>query len=204
MPMKSRFVAPTLAMAALVGAGCRTSSDDGRGGAAGGGGSAGMSGTAGAGGAMGGAGAAAGGGGATGDAGVASGDAGLNGTIYVAPNGSDTNPNTLTQPLQTLARARDLVRTMNSAMQADITVYLRGGTYPLTSTVAFANADSGTNGFYVRYMAYPGERPLLTGGQPIRGWAVADAANNIYAASGVTSLFRQLYVNGVKAVRART
>ncbi len=89
-------------------------------------------------------------------------------------------------------------------MTSDVTVYLRAGTYPVTSTVTFANADSGQGGFYVKYMAYPGEQPLITGGQPIKGWKVSDATNNIYSVSGVTTPFRQLYVNGVKAVRART
>jgi hypothetical protein len=139
-------------------------------------------------------------GGATG----AGGGTAVAGAIYVAPDGDDANPGTLAQPLKTVAKARDLVRTKNSAMTADITVYLRGGTYPQTSTLTFANADSGSGGFYVKYMAYPGERPLITGGQPIKGWKVSDATNNIYSASAGTTAFRQLYVNGVKAIRART
>jgi hypothetical protein len=43
----------------------------------------------------------------------------------------------------------------------------------------------------------------LTGGQPIGGWTVSDSAKNIWQATGVTSQFRQLYVNGTKAIRAR-
>ena len=81
-------------------------------------------------------------------------------------------------------KARDIVRTLNTAMTSDITVYLRGGTYSLTSTVTFSNADSGTGGFYVKYLAYPGERPLLTCGQPIAGWQVFDATKNIYSRRG--------------------
>jgi hypothetical protein len=130
-------------------------------------------------------------------------DAGIGLAIYVAPDGDDGNPGTPTQPLRTLARARDLVRTLNGAMTADITVYLRGGTYPQTSTLTFGNADSGTGGFYVRYIAYPGERPLITGGRPIRGWNRSDAGD-LYSASAGATPFRQLYVNGSKAVRARS
>ena len=124
--------------------------------------------------------------------------------LYVAPDGDDANPGTFAQPLRTVARARDIVRTKNGAMTADITVYLRGGTYPQTSTLTFANADSGSGGFYVKYVAYAAERPLLTGGQTIKGWKVSDAANNIYAANAGMAAFRQLYVNGVKAIRARS
>jgi hypothetical protein len=125
-------------------------------------------------------------------------------TVYVAPDGDDSNPGTLAQPLRTVARARDWVRTKNAAMTADITVYLRGGTYPQTSTLMFSSADSGSGGFFVKYVAYAGERPLVTGGQPIRGWKLFDGTNNIYSASASTMVFRQLYVNGVKAVRARS
>jgi hypothetical protein len=124
--------------------------------------------------------------------------------IYVSPAGDDSNPGTLDQPLKTIAKARDLVRAMTSAMKSDINVYLRGGTYPQSSTLTFANADSGTGGFYVKYLAYSGERPLVTGGKPITGWTVADATNNIYSATAGTTAFRQLYVNGKKAIRARS
>jgi len=125
-------------------------------------------------------------------------------TYYVSPTGSDANPGTLAQPFQTIAKARDVVRTINATMNGDIVVTLRGGTYPLASTIAFGNADGGKNGFYVRYVNYTGETPLLTGGQAITGWTLYDQAKNIWKATGVTSRFRQLYVNGTKAIRARS
>ena len=149
-------------------------------------------------------------GGAVGSGGMAgTGNAGGTGgvtsaTIYVSSSGSDTNPGTLAEPVKTLSKAQSLVRTMNGAMQSDITVYLRGGTYPQTSTVVFSNADSGQNGFYVKYLAYPGEQPIITGGEPVTGWTLSNPASGIYTAGGITTPFRQLYVNGVKAIRART
>jgi len=108
----------------------------------------------------------------------------------------------MAQPLRTVSKARDLVRGMTAGMTADITVYLRGGTYQQTSTLAFTNADSGQNGHYVKYLAYTGEQPIVTGGAPITGWTAG--SNGVYTASGITTPFRQLYVNGVKAIRART
>jgi hypothetical protein len=125
-------------------------------------------------------------------------------TYYVSPSGNDCNPGTLAQPFQTLTKAQGAVRTANGSMKSDIVVTLRGGTYPLSETLSFGAADSGTNGFYVRYVNYPGEKPLLTGGQPITGWTLSSATNNIWQATGVTSSFRQLYVNGTKAIRARS
>lgn len=124
--------------------------------------------------------------------------------LYVAPDGDDNNPGNLEHPLKTITRARDLARSMSTAMNGDLVVYLRGGTYPQTSTLTFTEADSGKGGFYIKYMAYQNERPLITGGRPVAGpWTLFDSDKNIYAASDVTARFRQLYVNGVKAVRAR-
>jgi hypothetical protein len=141
-------------------------------------------------------------GGVFGDAGPC--DACAPGAVYVAPNGSDANPGTFDQPIQTLTKAKALVQALIPTVPSDVVVYLRGGTYPVTSTLTFGTADSGQNGHYVKYMAYPGERPILTGGQPITGWTLSDSTNNIYSVSGITSPFRQLYVNGVKAIRARS
>jgi hypothetical protein len=125
-------------------------------------------------------------------------------SLYVAPDGDDNNPGTLDRPLKTVAKARDVVRSMNSAGAGDINVYLRGGTYAQTSTLTFTDADSGKGGCYVKYMAYENERPLITGGQPIVGpWTLSDPDKTIYSVGGVTARFRQIYVNGVKAIRAR-
>jgi GH141 insertion domain len=169
----------------------------GRGGTTGGGGAAGRGGTTGGGGTA--------GGGATGSGGGAgTGGAIATGTIFVAPNGDDANPGTMAQPLKTVAKARDVVRGMTANMTADITVTLRGGTYQQTSTLTFGNADSGKNGFYVKYVAYQNEQPIITGGKPITGWTMSSTGNGVYSASNVTTPFRQLYVNGTKAIRARS
>ena len=176
------------------------------GGHGGGGGTTSTGGATGSGGASGGHGGGGGtsaSGGSTGSGG-AGGGAVANGTIYVAPNGNDSNPGTMAQPLRTVGKAQSLVRAMTAGMTADLTVYLRGGTYPQTSTLTFSNADSGQNGFYVKYLAYPGEQPLITGGQPVTGWTLSGAGSKIYTVSGITTPFRQLYVNGVKAIRARS
>ncbi len=158
------------------------------------GGSAGKGGTAGR----------AGSGGSSSGANAIDGGSVTDGAFYVSPAGDDSNPGSADQPVRTLAKARDLVRGLNSSITTDLIVYLRGGTYPLTETVSFANADSGKDGHYVKYVAYPGEQPLVTGGKQITGWKVFDAAKNIYSADAGTAPFRQLYVNGAKAVRART
>ena len=73
--------------------------------------------------------------------------AAIQATYYVAPDGSDSNPGTLTQPFATIQKARDVVSTINSDMTGDIYVYIKQGTYYITSTVVFDDTDSGTNGY---------------------------------------------------------
>lgn len=123
--------------------------------------------------------------------------------IYVSPAGNDANPGTEEAPFKSIEKAQKQVRELIDGMDDDIHVYLRGGTYQLAQTLTLTNADGGKNGHYVRYKAYPGEEPLVTGGIPIKEWTQSDPANNIWAAPNVDARFRQLYVNGKKAIRAR-
>src|SRR5690606_2644105 len=54
------------------------------------------------------------------------------------------------------------------------------------------------------YVAAPGERPVLSGGRSVTGWREYDADAGIWRArAGKGQLSRQLYVDGVRAIRAR-
>ena len=121
--------------------------------------------------------------------------------FYVSPAGNDGNAGTEESPFQSLAKARDAVRAIAGAMNSDIVVVLRGGTYRLENTFVLEAADSGANGHSVVYRNQPGEVPVLSGGRKITGWA-ADAAGRWKARADLGD-FRQLYVNGVRAVRAK-
>ncbi|MDX3241091.1 RICIN domain-containing protein [Streptomyces sp. ME18-1-4] len=123
--------------------------------------------------------------------------------FYVDPvNGSDSNPGTSTAAaFKTVQAAQAAVRAVNANMSDDIVVNLRGGAYPLTTPITFGTSDSGTNGHTVVYQAYNGETPVITGGKAITGWTAA--ANGEYKAPVGSLNFRQLYVNGVRATRAR-
>lgn len=135
--------------------------------------------------------------------------AAIQATYYVSPLGSDDNPGTESQPFATIQKARDIVRTVNSNMTGDIYVYLRGGTYTLTDTIDFDQKDSGTNGYNVIYRSYSGETPIISGGTSITEWSFYDSAATqgtaIYKAEVPSTLnTRQLYVNGERAIRARS
>jgi hypothetical protein len=123
-------------------------------------------------------------------------------TVYVSPSGSDANAGTsASQPVRTLAHARDLVRVMNASMTGDIVVSLAGGTYPLSQPLALDGRDSGTGGHRVIWSAASGARPVVSGGVPITGWT--KGSGGIWSAPAPAGLHtRQLYVNGVRASRA--
>lgn len=123
-------------------------------------------------------------------------------SYYVSPTGNDNNPGTEAQPFKTIQKARNVIRARTGAWTGDIYVWLRGGTYTLTSTLEFTESDAGKDGHYVAYQAYTGERPIISGGTQITGWQAYQ--NGIYRAPCGSMEFRQLYVNGKKAVRART
>ncbi|WP_369264149.1 RICIN domain-containing protein [Streptomyces sp. R35] len=123
--------------------------------------------------------------------------------FYVDPlNGSDSNSGTSTAAaFKTVQAAKAAVRAVNASMSDDIVVNLRGGTYPLTAPITFGTSDSGTNGHTVVYQAYNGDTPVITSGKAVTGWT--SAAGGEYKAPVGTFNFRQLYVNGVRATRAR-
>ena len=126
-------------------------------------------------------------------------------TFYVAPSsigGSDGHPGTISEPFLTLERAKQAVRDVSKTMTGDAIVYLRSGTYELEEPLVFQSHDSGQNGYRVIYMAYPGEKPVITGGRRISGWI--PAGNGVYKANTHGLQFRQLYVGGKPRVRART
>ncbi|HEY5587489.1 MAG TPA: right-handed parallel beta-helix repeat-containing protein [Candidatus Paceibacterota bacterium] len=131
--------------------------------------------------------------------------AGTQVAYYVSNTGNDENPGTLEQPFASIVKARNVVRIINKAMTGDIIINLRGGTYEQKSTFTLTSEDSGNNGYNIIYQAYNYEIPILSGGVKISNWTIHDATKNIYQAKIDTTLnSRQLYVNGVRAIRARS
>lgn len=127
-------------------------------------------------------------------------------TFWVSPDGSDSAPGTRQKPFRTLERARDAVRAVNSRQRpgADIVVYLRDGIHLLERPLVLDWRDSGRNGGEVAYRAAPGEHPVISGSTRVLNWSLYDANLGIYEAYVGQCESRQLYVNGQRAVRART
>ncbi len=99
--------------------------------------------------------------------------------FFVATDGNDAwsgrlpapNAQRTDGPFRTLGRARDAIRRLKKDdPHAPLTVMVRGGTHFMPEPLVLSPEDSGTRRRPVRYVAYPGERPVLSGGRPITGW----------------------------------
>lgn len=114
--------------------------------------------------------------------------------VYVSPSGNDRSDGTITRPLQSLSRAQAKVRILKKKGHQDITVVLRGGTYPIKNTLFFGPEDSGKEGHPIIWKACEGEKPVLSGGIEAGNWQKGE--NGIWQTKlDRTERLRQLYVN---------
>lgn len=118
------------------------------------------------------------------------------GDIWVSPKV------TLTSALR---QAREWRRTGDERVQGGINIYIEGGTYTFHEPVFIRPEDSGTEDSPTVIRSATGEKVVLSGGVRINGWKkqgkfwVAD----VPTFNGRPLDFRQMWVNGKKAVRAR-
>ncbi|MHC4692082.1 MAG: right-handed parallel beta-helix repeat-containing protein, partial [Planctomycetota bacterium] len=138
-------------------------------------------------------------------------------TLYVSPEGNDSwsgrpskpNSKKTDGPKVSLAGARDAVRQLKSKglLKAPVDVIILPGTYTLTEPFTLTPQDSGTKKCPITYKAAPDGRPVFSGGRVIKGFT--RGPNGIWqtkiqeVASGKW-YFEQLFVNGKRAIRART
>jgi hypothetical protein len=135
--------------------------------------------------------------------------------LYIAPQGNDRWTGALPEPnaagndgpLATLAIAKEMVRARKQSghLQEPITVWMRGGRYPLHAPVTFEPEDSAP----VTYAAYPGETPILDGGFAITSWQTftinghAAWVVDLPMVDGAKLTPHQLFVNGRRCPRTR-
>ncbi len=94
--------------------------------------------------------------------------------IFVAPDGNDLADGTISSPLATLSAAKEKAKSLSGS----VTVYFRGGSYTIDSTVQFDGSDKSD----VVYKAYKNEKVTFTSGTPYTG-------------------FEECTVNGVRAFK---
>lgn len=136
--------------------------------------------------------------------------------LYVAPDGNDSWSGNLPSPkadgtdgpFATIAGARDAIREMKrrDGIMKPITVFVREGTYRVAEPIVFTPQDSGTEQHPITYAAYPGDKPIVSGGRVITGWR---KKGDLWAVElpDVKSgdwHFGALWVNGERRVVART
>ena len=115
--------------------------------------------------------------------------------FYVSISGSDANTGTRERPFASLDHVRQIISERTDRSQP-ITVFLAGGTYYLPDTLVFQPADSGTKDAPITYAAFPGQTPIISGGQKLQ-LAWTPYKNGIMQApvpAGMTA--DQLFVNG--------
>jgi parallel beta-helix repeat protein len=139
---------------------------------------------------------------------------------YVSPEGNDSwsglraepNERRTDGPFATLQRARDAVRKSTregTSPGKPVTVMLRGGVYYLTEPLRLNGADSGTEESPITYAAYGDEKPVISGGRPIRGWKAIEVDGKAMWAADLPEVrerkwfFHQLWTDGQRLPRAR-
>ncbi|WP_316739492.1 L-rhamnose mutarotase [Pedobacter aquatilis] len=139
--------------------------------------------------------------------------------IFVSKNGSDSNIGTKEKPLASLQfairKARELRRLNASFVKNGIKIYVEKGFYQLNEPIIIRPEDSGTKDSPTEIIA--SEKVVLSGGINVNGWkklikSVAGLPKEAMGKVWVTDVpnfdgsdlqFRQLWVNGKKATRAK-
>ena len=142
-------------------------------------------------------------------------------TLHVATNGKDTWSGRLAAPnaagddgpLASIAGARDAIRGLRRSQQRSgavwppVTVAVQGGSYRIAQPIVFEEQDFGPADSNVTYAAAEAARPVISGGRVITGFKKGSGEVWTVELPEVKAgkwAFRQLFVNGRRAVRART
>jgi hypothetical protein len=139
--------------------------------------------------------------------------------IWVSTQGKDTNPGTKASPLATVymavRKARELRRLKDPSIKDGIHIIVMDGTYYLDEPLFVRPEDSGTAESPTTIEADANAKPILHGGTEIKNWKKSTVSINgqkpgiVWVAdapqkAGEIINYRQLWVNGKKAVRAKS
>lgn len=129
--------------------------------------------------------------------------------VYVSPSGKDTNNGSIESPKATIAaalrQAREMRRLTSEGIENGINIILNGGVYYQYEPLYIRPEDSGTKQSPTLICGAKDEKVIISGGIEIKNWKktgrflVADVQDF----NGRPFDFRQLWINGKKAVRAR-
>ncbi len=120
--------------------------------------------------------------------------------LYVSPTGNDAHPATATQPLATLARARDLARTLRGE---PVSILLGGGTYYLSEPLLLDAQDSRTPQTPLVIAAAAGQQVTVSGGARLKLQWEPFRDGILQAQVPPGTEFDQLFVDGRRQPMAR-
>lgn len=129
--------------------------------------------------------------------------------IWISPAGNDKNPGTIEKPKSTLQaalrQAREMRRLNTSGTENGINIILKEGTYSLYEPLYVRPEDSGTSKSPTIIRSEIGKKASINGGVKISGWKKTGKlwSTDVPDFNGRPLEFRQLWINGKKAVRAR-
>ena len=139
--------------------------------------------------------------------------AAISATLYVSPRGNNSwsgrlaapNAEKTDGPLATVGRAAEVVKSLKPT--GPVKVLLRGGTYRIEKPIVLGPENSGTKDAPITYAAYPGEKPIISGGRAISGWKKTDGplwTTTIESVKRGEWFFRELFADGQRLTPART
>ncbi len=129
--------------------------------------------------------------------------------IYVSPSGNDANSGTVDNPVSTLVRARDIAREYrkSGASHLPVEIIAREGEYLMLQPLELTTGDGGSVNAPLIIRGEEGKKVIFRGGVPVTGWETVNDRlwrSFVPQVAWYDSYFEQLYVNGRRAIRART
>jgi hypothetical protein len=141
--------------------------------------------------------------------------------LYVSLRGNNAwsgrlpepSPDGLDGPLASVEAALAAARRAKAQplqVREGVAILLRGGVYELQQPVVLRPEDSGLSAEQpLIFGAFPGEKPVLSGGRRITGWKQVEGSPNLWETEipevrAGQWFFRQLFINGSRKQRART
>ncbi len=118
--------------------------------------------------------------------------------LHVSAIGSDHNSGTKRSPVNSLEKAREMVRSLREKSPGKaVTVYIQGGIYYLEEPLVLSSGDSGNEKAPVVYKAAGGEIPVFTGSRDLKNWQLlSESEKGAILPEGVRT---KIYFTDVKA-----
>jgi hypothetical protein len=128
--------------------------------------------------------------------------------FHVSPSGREDASGTKEAPFGTLTQARDAIRILKKkgGLNEAVTVWVHGGIYEMSDTLALDVIDSGSEKFPMVYRNVEGDKPVFIGAPKVEGFSQhqgqilkADIKGMDFGKAGI----RQLLFNGKRQPLAR-